>query len=114
MAEEPPRVLTRVKGLDKPAQLFVHRGNLGAIRLARVAAAKRLGRFVGRMGVEVMHPDEQRLLPDACARCASARSVVDRDDRSALPAAISSSYIEPASDAERFASTKAETKAAVW
>jgi hypothetical protein len=55
-----------LEGLSQFPQLFVHRGHLTKIRCRAVGASKGLGRRVRRVRIEVVDPEEQRLLCTAC------------------------------------------------
>ncbi len=52
----------RLKRLYKAAQLLIHRRDFRAVRVLGITAPIRLGRFVRSVRIEVVHPDEQRLL----------------------------------------------------
>ena len=86
---------------DQAPQLLVHRRDFAEVGRPRVAAAKGLGRRVGRVRVEVVDPQEQRL-PGAPARATPAPGRSSpRAVRSARPAGeLVVVDVEPAGEAE--------------
>ena len=91
----------RLKRLHETAQLLIHCRHFRAVRVFRVTAAIRLGWFVRRMGIEVMHPHKQRLLASRLRQMRQ-RSVSRLTRRALCPSArqLIVVHIEPEGESE--------------